>query len=116
MRLNITQTANIQMEDWDAYDRTYYDGDITTSSEDWKLDWYLYFLRPKEGRYNRTVGVAIHRNPSPLTMKVEVCFPVRILSGTMDNIIYKEDVSLSTLKDGELFWERVNDYLNENVS
>jgi hypothetical protein len=34
----------------------------------------------------------------------------------MDNIIYKEDVSLSTLKDGELFWERVNDYLNENVS
>lgn len=61
------------------------------------------------------IGVVISRTPVPLTTKVEVCYTVRICYDTWGNILHKEDVSLSTIKNGDTFWKAVTDWLQSNL-
>ena len=89
-----------------------YNSHISTASALSNEGYHFHLVNPNKKESD--IGVTISRMPAPLTTKVEVCYNVSISYNTWGNVIHKEDVSLSTIKNGDTFWKAVTDWLKNN--
>ena len=80
-----------------------------------KYDTHYNFFLCDSNDTNKYVVVIIKREPTMLSQKVEVCFEVKIAYDTYGNVFYTEDVTLTGLKDKNIFWNAVENMIVNKI-